>query len=423
MARPPRRLTALTRGSYVRVDNPAGNGVRVNNPDGWLTDPAHWVSMGPQRPERTSPFAWQGRDSGYGTIGPGSWSGMPGGWGGGDVNTVVVPAVERCTSVIVNAVVRTGWQTHRGDTRTATPLWVTDPMLVGTVPGVLESPTPVMHRLGPTDFWSTLLTHAMWYGLGAFIFAEAADGTPLPGSLRLVNPFLLTFDPNRGWLLGDPSDPVVVPHDGRIPVGSTTFRVVPLRGAAPNDGMLGEGVLVRHWEALQIGVELRTYLSKAYFAGNQPTGFLKVNKPDFTAAAAEALKAKWMAAHGGSTRSVAILNATTDYTPLATTNPVDAAAAEMTHVSRSDVALMFGLDPIWVGEGAGGLTYNNASDRRRDLVDLTASTWGQKLMDVLTGLLPYGTRLSIDWRSFVIPLTGPGVDPVTVPPATGEAPS
>ena len=413
----------------LRVDDPLGNGIRVNRPSGWLTDPAYWVQVGPQSPDRQSPFAWDGRDGGYGWIGPGSWSGLPVSWGGGDVASMVVPAVERCTGVIVNAVIRTDWRMVRTDgdgqvERRPLPLWVTDPMLLGSVPGALVSNTPAMNRLSATDFWTTFLTHAMWYGRGVLVGVEAADGGLVPGTLRLINPFLLQWDPTRGWLLGDPTRPVEVPFDGRFPLGDQTFRLVVMRGLGPNDGNLPEGILSRHWDTLGVGVDIRTYLSQSYLTGNQPSGFLKVTDPAFNEAKAEALKAKWTAAHGKSTRSVAVLNATVDYTPIQLAKVVDSAANEITHISRGDVALMFNLDPIWVGEGAGGLTYNNASDRRRDLVDLTASAWGAKLMDVLSSLQPYGTRIEIDWASFTTPLTTTAAaGQPAVQPAGDPAPS
>lgn len=405
----------------VRVDNPLTNGMRVNSPNGWLTDPAHWVLAGPRRPVRDSPFAWLGQDTGYGLIGPGSWSGMPQGWAGGNVGAIVVPAVERCTSVIINSVIRTDWQLVGGREDDGLPLWLTDPMLIGTVPGPLESNTPAMNRLSATDFWSTFLTHAMWYGRGVLVGVEGSDGGLVPGTLRLINPFLLWWDATRGWLLGDPADPVAVPFDGRFSLGDATFRLVVLRGLGPNDGNLPEGILARHWDTLQVGVDIRTYLSEAMLSGNQPTGFLKVSAPSFTEEQAQSLKTRWMESHGNGSRSVAVLNSTIDYTPIQTTSPKDATTSDMAHVSRSDVALMFGLDPIWVGEGAGGLTYNNASDRRRDLVDLTASTWGQKLMDVLSSLLPYGTSIRIDWASFTTPIATTAATPAPTNPEPGPA--
>jgi phage portal protein BeeE len=114
---------------------------------------------------------------------------------------------------------------------------------------------------------------------------------------------------------------------------------------------------------------------------------------------ADALKARWMAAHGRGRRSIAVLNATTEFHPISI-SPVDAAAAELVHVNRSDIAHAFNLSSIWLDEGMSGLSYNNYSDRRRDLVDISLAGWGDSVSGVISSLLPYGQRVEIDWQQF-----------------------
>jgi hypothetical protein len=67
------------------------------------------------------------------------------------------------------------------------------------------------------------------------------------------------------------------------------------------------------------------------------------------------------------------------------------------------VAHAFGLSSIWLDERASGLTYQNNTDRRRDLVDISLSGWSEAMMATLTALMPYGTRVDVNWATFTQP--------------------
>jgi phage portal protein BeeE len=109
-----------------------------------------------------------------------------------------------------------------------------------------------------------------------------------------------------------------------------------------------------------------------------------------------------MQAHGSSRRSVAVLNATVEFQPISI-SPVDTDAGGMVHATRIDIAHAFGLAGVWLDEGASGLTYQNNSDRRRDLVDISLAGWSESLMATLTAILPFGTRVEVDWATFTQP--------------------
>jgi phage portal protein BeeE len=69
-----------------------------------------------------------------------------------------------------------------------------------------------------------------------------------------------------------------------------------------------------------------------------------------------------------------------------------------------DIAHAFGLSSVWVDEGGtGGMNYSNSSERRADLVSLTAAGWGDQLLGLVSALLPYGISATVSWAQFTAP--------------------
>jgi hypothetical protein len=235
------------------------------------------------------------------------------------------------------------------------------------------------------------------------VFVENAEGQPTPGSLRLINPWLVWPDEDGHWVI-DPrgETPIRTDFNGRFLAGGKVWRLVVLRGLGPNDGAVHEGVLVRHFETFRLGASVSKYVARTFEGLGVPSGLLKVSTPGFKETDAKKLKDDWMAAHGSSKRSVAVLNATVEFQPISIT-PVDANAEGMVHVTRLDIAHAFGLAGVWLDEGASGLTYQNNSDRRRDLVDISLAGWSESLMATMTAILPFGTRVEVDWATFTQP--------------------
>lgn len=286
-------------------------------------------------------------------------------------------------------------------------------MLIGTSPGTPFPLEPPGKRLDRLSFWSTWVTHALWWGLGAFICEEKVVGYQVPeerlgpiygepkaGTFRLLNPFLVGQDEDGFWVI-DPNGetPITTDWYGRFTLNGRTVRLIVLRGMPPNDGVAPEGILVRHFQTFRIGASVSQYVADMFASGGIPSGLLKVSTPGLKKAEADNLKASWMEAHGSSKRSVAVLNATVEYQPV-TLSPVDSNAAEMVHANRADVAHAFNMSSIWLDEGASGLTYQNANDRRRDLLDLTLAAPAGKVGAVLSALMPYGWELSKDFTGF-----------------------
>jgi HK97 family phage portal protein len=272
-----------------------------------------------------------------------------------------------------------------------------------SISGPTSALLPAGRRLTAQPFWSTVLTHAIWWGRGVFAFIENIDRQPIPGSVRILNPYMVGVDSaGRFELYGDDGDTVTSDHDGRLVVGGMPWRIVAVRGLPPNNGLTDEGVLLRHFGLLRLGAHIHRY-GENVFASGVPSGYLKVTSPNLTQDVADGLKSSWMAAHGGSKRSVAVLNAVTDYTPISI-NPVDADTGGLKQALLTDVAHAFTLSAAFLDSGGGGsLTYANITDRRREVVDLTLSAWAQSLMETIGSVLPGGTTIKVDWPSFTSP--------------------
>ena len=107
-------------------------------------------------------------------------------------------------------------------------------------------------------------------------------------------------------------------HDGTywvedvpLPAGS----IIHLRGKGPYWNGHGKGVITEHGAALGLAATVATYASGVFTSGI-PAGYLKSNQPNMTADQAQTLKSTWLAQHGGTKRSIAVLNATTEFHPI-----------------------------------------------------------------------------------------------------------
>jgi HK97 family phage portal protein len=396
---------AQQRQMYVRS---GPNNLLYNDPDGWVRDQSGPVRWG-DWPTANQPAWYLGDDQGGG-----AWAIGPN--GPNLSGSSLLPGVTRCTGIISSTIVRTLWRYTAPDgTALPRPLWIDDPMGIGRMPGVVNAVLPAGLRLDGHSFFETWLTHAIWWGRGAFVFVENADGQPTPGTLRILNPFLIDTDDTGHWVIDPNGDtPIRTGFDGQFIAGGKVWRLVVMRGITPNDGSAPEGVLVRHFDTFRLGAAVSEYVATTFSGMGIPAGLLKVSTPGFTGPDADALKASWMNAHGKGRRSVAVLNATVEFQPISI-SPVDTDAEKMLHLTRADIAHAFGLSSIWLDEGASGLTYQNNSDRRRDLVDISLAGWSEAMMAVLTALMPYGTRVDVNWATF----TQPSVETLLPPLVAG----
>jgi HK97 family phage portal protein len=352
------------RGSILTATD--GRDVLHNSPDGWeVEQPWLW---------------WMGPAGGSGTGGP-FGNPIPG------ANTYVgyanIPAVARATGLIVDTIGTLPWHVYRADTdRLPTPTWISDPQALRLDGRVVDTAAVVDARLSRVDFWTDWIRSALWWGDGfAYVPVRDATGAPKP-PLWLLHPDDVKIDEGKYWV-------------GDVQIPAT--HLIHLRGQTPIVDGRGTGVLNRFASDLAMSQSLRSYMSGAFSAG-VPAGYLKTSTPNITQEQADALKSRWMTQHGGSRRSIAVLNATTEFHPL-TWTPVDTEAAEFARLTLTQIALMFGLPVNMLGGPSGdSLTYSTTEMRMLELYQLTLLPWIARIEAVLDAQLPNGTdsRIEID---------------------------
>ena len=168
--------------------------------------------------------------------------------------------------------------------------------------------------------------------------------------------------------------------------------IIHLRGLEPIVKGHGSGVFDRFAAELGYTQTIRDYAAAVFDAG-VPAGYLKVTKDGLAQDKADALKSKWLAAHGGR-RSIAVLNSTTEFHPL-TFTPVDTALIEAMQTNLNDLANAFGVPAYMIGAPTDSNTYANVESRRMDLATFTYLPWSARIEAVLDAQLPRGTSVKI----------------------------
>jgi HK97 family phage portal protein len=352
--------------------------VLVNSPDGW---------------EVEQPWLWWSGTAGGGrtTLGnpiPGATPWVP---------FAGIPAVARSTSIIVDTLAALPWKVYRGTEQLPTPDWIADPQalrLDGRIVGGADDT-----RWSAMDLWSQWILSALWLGDG-FLYVPNRDrkGEPVP-LLFTLPPDQITLDGGRFWF-GSAGTGQEFDEDG--PILGRPFapgEIIHLRGLEPIVQGRGSGVLSRFASTLNYGLTLGEYAS-GVFGNGVPAGFLKVTQPHLDEKQAQDLKAAWSAAHGGTTRGIAVLNATTDFQALQL-SPVDANLVGAGQDFDRHVAQMFGVPAYMLGVPGDSSTYANVESRMIELARFTLLPWAQRVEEVLSAQLPRGTSVKIDLNALM----------------------
>jgi HK97 family phage portal protein len=339
-----------------------GRDVLVNDPDGWEVDrPALW---------------WFGPAGGEGSGGP---YGNPLTTGDDPAGYTNLPAVGFCTSIICDTIAGLPWEVIRGDyEKLPVPDWITDPQARRLDGRIVGADTLDDVRLSAVEFWAQWINAALWFGDG-YVYAPVRDaaGAPKP-PLWQLHPRDVEIDAGAYWV-------------GDVPLPAAS--ILHLRGAGPYWNGHGRGVIDIHGPDLGLAATIRTY-AQGVFTTGVPAGYLKSAQPNLSEPDALALKKKWLAQHGGATRSIAVLNATTDFHAVSI-SPVDAQLSTSREWALRDVALAFHLQPYMLGVPGDSSTYANVESRRSDLQTFTLLPWERRIESTLDAEFPRGTSLKI----------------------------
>ena len=361
----------------------------VNSPDGM--------------PSGMDPVWWYGNDNFIKPLDPAS----------------ALSAVTRATSIIVNTLSSLPWRLLSGGpiarqslVELPPPRWIEDPMLLRPDNRLSLSAVPYGLRLSRSVFWASWIRSALLHGMGYMIYEPNNLGEPIPGTMRILNPSLVSpiYDQSSGAThrrIGDPrtGEYIDTDIDGSFQLGPRLYRMLELLNpVSPVDEYgCAQGVLAMHANELGLATQAISYAGGMYRSG-VPAGYLKVSTPNFNAPAAEKLKEQWLNAHGGDRRSTAVLNSTTEYVPIQM-SPVDMALIQMRQMSLLDISNMFGVPSFFLGyDGSSSNTYSNAESRNQDLQQ-SLMHWAKNAEDTVGSLVPLGSFVEIDFRGLLRPDT------------------
>jgi HK97 family phage portal protein len=347
-------------GSSIHTATDYGRDILVNSPDGWEQD-RQWLW-----------WVGEGAEGGYGNPPPDA-RGLSG--------ATAIPAVMRCTSIIADTIAAMPWRVYSGYTQKATPRWVSDPQMsrpdgrTGTrLPRNGASKSAV-------EFWAEWITSALWFGDGFIWLPAGRDETtrePKP-------PFVILHPDTVEW------------REGHWYVGESQLdaeELIHLRGEPPYPAVgKGEGIVQRFGLDLGLAGAMRNYASGIFNTG-VPAGYLKVNAPNVSEPQADTLKARWLKQHGGAKRSIAVLNAATDFVPIAL-SPVDSQLDTAREWSLRDIALAFGVPAYMLGVPGDSSTYANVESRMIELRTFTLLPWIRRIESCLDSQFAAGTELKI----------------------------
>lgn len=358
------------RGSTARVGQihtaTDGREILRNSPDGWEVE-RPWIW-------------WNGPDGDD----PPVWGNPPPGADRNDWRRSVPPTLGKCRQLVADALAGVPWKVFRGTERLPVPDWISDPQ--GLRPDLRVGSSVADVRLSAVEFWSAYLLSVIELGEGiAYCPRVAMSGVP---DLEPWAPPLFLLDPRS-----------VNVEDGRYWVDNTEIPAAALvvtRNRVWPGEVRGRGL----WEqfARSIGFDdVIDGFTENMLGRGVPAGYLKVNSPDMSQPAADKLKRQWLAAHGGSRRNIAVLNAVTDFQQLEY-NPQALQLTEMMKLQAWDIATMYGVPPgkLGISLGSGStLTYANIESQQIDYVQDALLPWARRIESSFDAKFPRGTELKI----------------------------
>lgn len=364
-----------------------GRDILVNSPDGWEVDQQHLWWDGPADGDGTGgPFGNPPPDA---ELGPSGY-----GWAS--------PVLTRCLQLTADKTASMPWKVFRGREQQETPKWITDPQNLA-MDGRRQQATNKGMRLSAVDFWSQHLRSMMLLGEGITFTPRVRDANneptgPIVAPLYNLNPLHLEMAPDGTWLVPDPGANPDGPYPGFEILDDreliiTRFMVRPGKRRAL-------GVLAAHSADLGFAAHIRGFADNLLRRG-VPNGWLQSSKPDLTQADADRLKTAWMKSHGGVRKSIAVLNATTEFHPIAL-DMQSAAFLDVKRISAWELALAFGVPPGKLGISMGdSMTYSTLEMANTEYVQDTLMGIARKMESAIDAVLPAGTELKVDFNQLL----------------------
>ncbi|MBF8189119.1 phage portal protein [Nonomuraea sp. K274] len=286
-----------------------------------------------------------------------------------------LPGAWRAANLIADLIGGIPWHAYRE--RGGEPVRKLDP-----TPPLLEQPAPPETRINTFSSWALDL---LWNGNAVGLIADRnSDGYP-----TAVNPV--------------PSDMVQIRRvtegmDSILPIGEIEYSFGTLKNLGPHDvihikgphapgELRGMGVLETHLDTLGLGKE-QNRQARSLTKHGVPTGLLKSMNPDLTKPEAETLKAGWLASQRD--RTVAVLNASTEFVPLSW-NPEELQLVEARKFTLHELALIFGIPLSFLGVEQSSRTYTNVEQEAVNILKFSLNGHLVRFEQALSLHFPNGT--------------------------------
>jgi hypothetical protein len=353
-------------------------------------------------------------------IGFDTWPGVL--HGPGQSSPERLPVTTRATNLIVGPLTAAPFQLQDAlsGALLPTPRWLSDPMLLRPDARLVDGLAAFPHarRLTRSGFFREVIRCCIWYGMGAFVFNPSSTGEPVAGTMRQVHPGALSINTKGNWVLGVGNDSVEFNREGSAFIGAaeTEYRICVMRN--PLSPVLEDGTVLGVFglspAAFEMASSIDSYTAGTFRSG-VPAGYLRALQPGLQQTQADELKRKWMEAHGGDRRSIAVLNSTTEFHPISF-SPVDAEAVAIKRMGIGDVAMAFGLPPEVLGVSlSNSSTYVNVGDTWDRLRAFGLAPWISELEDALSALAPLSQLVQVDVSAFQKDPIAPVVQPQPQP--------
>jgi HK97 family phage portal protein len=363
-----------------------GRDILINTPDGWEVDRQYLWWDGPADGDGTGgPFGNPPPDAQLGPTGQG-WA---------------TPVVSRCLQLTADKIAAMPWKTYRGRELIQTPSWILDPQNLAA-DGRRQQVTTKLVRFSAVDFWSQHLRSMILLGEGITYTPRVRDEDdqptgPIVAPLYNLNPDILELTSDGRWWVPDPDN-----VDGEFPGWSEidSRELLVTRYVVRPGHKRGLGVLKAHAADLGFAAHVRGFADNLLRRG-VPNGWLKSSKPDLDQQQANELKRSWMRSHGGVTKSIAVLNATTEFHPIQL-DPQTMAYIDMKRLSAWELALAFGVPGGKLGISMGNsMQYETLEMANTEFVQDTLIILARKMEAAIDAVLALGTELKIDFNQML----------------------
>ena len=265
--------------------------------------------------------------------------------------------------------------------------------LVSPTPLLLEQPNPPDTRMTTFSSWGLDL---IWDGNAVgVVAARNAEGWPTAAvsvparsvGVRRVGP--------GSWL------PVGVLE---YRIGNLTFGahdIIHIKGPCEPGALRGMGVLEAHMNTLSLATE-QNRQARSLSQHGVPTGVLKSENPDLTEPVAKELKKRWLESQRD--RTIAVLNASTSFQPLAW-NPEELQLVEARRFTLTDLELIFGLPVGWLGGLQSSRQYSNIEADAIQLLKFSLGGHLARFEQTLSLHQPRGTQAKANLDALLRPDT------------------